>query len=117
MVTRYIGDAVVKLQRTARDVYRGSIRVGKIRWDFDGLCTPLRRLGISYRSPAAYDRAAKDAVSFGSNYTTYNRGNEVPDGYPSAEIAEAISDAAWDRDERGDYIVRRKSIVPSDRSG
>jgi len=56
-------------------------------------------------------------VSFGSNYTTYNRGNEVPDGYPSAEIAEAISDAAWDRDERGDYIVRRKSIVPSDRSG
>lgn len=55
-----------------------------------------------------YDEMAESAVGFASYYTTHNRGDDLPDWAPSAEVADAIAEATeWAQDDRGDYEVHR----------
>jgi len=123
MAKRYIGDAVVTIKyvgtdRDGRDEYVGTIRVENYAWKFSSLYAPAVGFGagVAYDSPAAYDSMAKAAVSFGSYYTTCNRGDDVPDWAPDAETADAIDAAAWDRDESGEYSVSRKPVGLLDRA-
>lgn len=104
MGTYKIGDATIALslagtttERWARDVYTGSVTLPDGRaWTFDDLSLP---------HGASEERAASDAVGFASYYTSDNRG-DVSDWVPSAELADAISEATmWAQDDRGDYAV------------
>ena len=56
-----------------------------IFWLFDDLREPWRG---SIRETV--DSAARAAVAFGSNYSTGNRGDDLPDWAPSAEFADAL---------------------------
>lgn len=58
---------------------------GGMFWKFDELRVPGHG-GIN----AVIDRAARDAVSFGSCWTSDNRGSELPDYAPSAEFADLL---------------------------
>ena len=110
MAKRYIGDAVVTIEYHDDGDYRGTIAAGGTTWRFDGLHAPKIgfRGGAGYDSPAAYDEMAKSAVSFGSYYTTYNRGSDTPEWAPPVEVADAIDAAvSWAQDDRGNYEVRR----------
>lgn len=102
MATRYIGDAKITITYRDRGDYAGTacVPVGRSHkekrcWRFDGLRAPAVGFGpgIAYDSPEAYDEMAESAVSFGSYYTTHNRGDDVPDWAPAPEVADAISDA------------------------
>lgn len=113
MAKRYIGDAVVTITYRDRGDYAGSIRAGGYTWRFEDLHAPSAGFSFAYDSPQAYDKMAASAVSFGGYYTTYNRGDDVPDWAPRAEVADAISDAtAWAQDDRGVYEVRRSPSGP-----
>jgi hypothetical protein len=110
MAKRYIGDAVVNITYRDRGDYAGTVSAGGRTWRFEDLHAPRAGLGrgVAYDSPKAYDEMAESAVSFGGYYTTDNRGDDTPDWAPSAEVADAISDAtAWAQDDRGKYEVRR----------
>lgn len=64
-----------KLRDEHKD-YAGCIRIdGECVWKFDGIKAPAAGLDVAVDSPIAYDQMACTAVSFGSYYTTYNRGS------------------------------------------
>lgn len=110
MAKRYIGDAVITITYRDRGDYAGTVCAGRKCWRFDELRGPAIGFGrgIAYDSPRAYDEMAESAVGFGSYYTTHNRGDDVPDWAPSADVADAIEEAtAWAQDDRGNYEVRR----------
>ena len=71
-------------------LFRGRIEVrqgnGGMFWEFVDLRVPGHG-GIN----AVLDRAARDAVSFGSCWTSDNRGSELPDYAPSAEFADLLA--------------------------
>lgn len=102
MARRYIGDAVVEIRYhgtapNGKEEYRGRITTGKrgLFWDFDSLFAPRFGFGagVAYDSPKAYDEMAEAACDFCSYYTKDNRGADVPDWAPPAEVADAIEDA------------------------
>lgn len=111
MAKRYIGDAVIDITYRDRGDYAGTVRAGGYSWAFDGLHAPKIGFGagISYDSPLAYDQMAASAVGFGGYFTTYNRGDDLPDWAPPAEVADAIEYAtSGEMDDGGEYLVRRK---------
>ena len=67
---------------------RIEIRTGNcgMFWEFDDLRVPGHG-GIN----AVLDRAGRDAVSFGSCWTSDNRGSSIPDYAPSAEFADLLA--------------------------
>lgn len=121
MAVRYIGAARVEIKYNDRnDSYEGKVTVPKghgpagYTWHFDELRAPAaglygaRRQRVSADSPPAYDQMAASAVSFGSYYTTHNRGADTPDWAPEPEVADAIDDAtSYTTDDQGNYEVRR----------
>ncbi len=122
MAKRYIGDATISISLQDDDSYAGTISVGRKRWKFDSLHAPRAGLGagVAYDSAEAYDEMAQAAVSFGSYYTSHNRGDDTPDWAPPASTADAIDDgAAWAMEDDGRYEVRRSKAKanPSRRRG
>jgi hypothetical protein len=115
MARRYIGDAVITImyhdagsKSGRREDYRGSVRAGGYTWKFDELHAPAMGFSFASDSPEAYDKMAASAVSFGSYYTTHNRGDDVPDWAPPAKVADAIDEATvWAMTDSGRYQVRR----------
>lgn len=118
MARRWIGDVMVKIHLTdkcdaeGRCLYEGFVRVGNYMWHFDDLGAPLIHTKGSgfekgYDSPGAYDEMASSVVSFASYYTSDNR-SEDSEGFPEAEVADAINEAtqAW-KYEDGEYLVKR----------
>lgn len=107
MARRYVGDAVVEIwyhgtAPSGGEEYRGRITTGKrgVYWDFDELFAPKFGFGVdvygdrlAYDSAKAYDEMAAAACDFGSYFTTHNRGEDVPEWAPSAEVADAIDHA------------------------
>lgn len=113
MARRYVGNLCVYINYSDRDdeSYHGSIVVDGQRWAFDGLKAPPAGLGdgVSYDSSEAYDKMADAALSFGSYYTTWNRGDDTPDWAPAAEVADAIDrEACCYMVDCGEYEMRRK---------
>lgn len=102
-VTRYIGRLKVSVGEyhggyDGRWYYRGYIQTpsGK-KWHFSDLASGVggyRGAGGS-DSPVAYDHAAVSAVSFASYYTTHNRGDDLPDWAPPAEVADEIENESY----------------------
>ncbi len=94
MAKRRIGDAIVRIVYHDAGDYRGTVSAGEHVWRFADLCAPCGfGSGVAYDSPEAYDAMAESAVSFGSYYTTHNRGGDVPDWAPPVEVADAIDEA------------------------
>ncbi len=114
MATRYIGDAVIRITYRDRGDYAGTVCApGRRCWHFENLWPPQVMTFGPVDSPRAYDEMAASAVSFGSYYTSRNRGAEVPDWAPSAEIADAIDEAtSFALREDGSYEVRRSARGP-----
>lgn len=133
MATRYIGDARITVRYDGysppRMYYSGritvpvrvydavgnSVSIGKVSWDF----TQVGLSEYSYRgaadAPEAFDQAAAAAVAFGAYFTTHNRGDDLPEWAPSADVADAIEDAtsyATDEEGRGLHAVRRSKNGP-----
>lgn len=108
MAKRYIGDAVVTIVYHDSGDYRGTVRAGDHSWHFEDLHAPRMGFSFAYDSPEAYDEMARSAVSFGSYYTTHNRGDDTPEWAPPPEVADAIDEAVgWAQDDQGTYEVRR----------
>ena len=112
MAMRYIGNAVITIKYTGcicgKDTYTGTISADGNVWHFDTLHAPAAGFCFAYDSPKAYDKMAESAVSFGSYYTTDNRGDELPDWAPPPDVADAISSATcWALRDNGTYKVRR----------
>lgn len=113
MAIRQIGDAIIRIKYRDRGDYAGTITTPEgHRWRFEDLHAPKVGFGanVAYDSPKAYDKMAEAAVSFGSYYTTMNRGDETPSWAPPAEVADAIEEAAigaMDPEGRGTYTVTR----------
>jgi hypothetical protein len=122
MARRYIGDAVITITYHDAGDYRGTIRANGKAWRFRDLRAPVC-FSLASDSPEAYDRMAAAAVSFGSYYTTDNRGpcalgsgmDEFADrGYPDGETADAIEQATGcSMDDRGRYAVSRSPNGPT----
>jgi hypothetical protein len=112
MAKRYIGEAVVNILYRDKGDYAGTVSVGRgVSWRFEGLKAAPRgfKSGVAYDSPEAYDVMAASAVSFASYFTSHNRGSDVDESYPPAEVADAISEASsWAMDDKGTYHVRRR---------
>ena len=113
MAKRYIGDAIIEIKYTGYiwgdDTYEGRIIVDVHVWKFFHLNAPRAGFAFAYDSPEAYDKMAESAVSFGSYYTSDNRGDDPPEWVPTPEIADAISHATcWALHDNGTYIVRRR---------
>lgn len=112
MARRYIGDAVITIEydgeQDGRSQYKGTVRAGKHTWKFDNLGSPMGGFRTGSDSAQAYDEMAQSAVSFGSYYSSGNRGDDTPEWAPSEEIADAINDAVGfaQRDD-GTYEVKR----------
>lgn len=109
MARRYIGDAVIEIKYRDTGDYAGTVSAGGHTWRFADLNAPKAGLGagVAYDSPEAYDVMAASAVSFGSYYTTHNRG-DAPEWAPSAEVADAIDEAVSGvMDDKGRYEVQR----------
>lgn len=116
MAKRYIGDAVVTIAYHDSGDYRGSVKVGRHTWAFRDLHAPPagHRKGVSYDSPEAYDSMAAAAVTFGSYYSSHNRGSDTPDWAPRPEVADTIEEAtSWATDDRGRYAVSRSPGGPT----
>jgi hypothetical protein len=92
---RYSGDAKVSVKVRDDGTYHGSITgPGMERWPFDGLrLSPHDERRLAIDSSAAFDRAARGALGFGS----YEQ-----------EAIYGIAEA----DEQGDFIVRRRRGGP-----
>ncbi len=127
MATRYIGDAVVRIEyvgeEDGRSMYKGTVRAGKKTWRFSDLGSPVGGFRFASDHPRAYDAMAASAVAFGSYYTTDNRperGSDELRGMPSGAVADAISEAtSWAQDDRGEFAVRRSKkgeAVPEGRA-
>lgn len=88
-----VGDAVVDLCEGVNG-YWGTIFTNptdsknRRGWEFDGLRGPA--IGVHDEC-----ELAKAACYFGGYYSTFNRGDDLPDWAPSEEIADAISNASW----------------------
>ncbi len=109
MAKRYIGDAVIEITYSDHGDYRGTIRAGGHTWRFSDLHVPAAGFGFAYDSAEAYDAMAASAASFGSYYTSHNRGDYVPAWAPSPETADAIESAvSWAQNDRGEYEVKRR---------
>lgn len=111
MAKRYIGDAVITISYRDQGDYAGTITVGKLTWRFDGLHAPRSGFarGVAYDSSHAYDVMAASAASFGSYFTSRNRGRDTPDWAPPPDVADAIDEAtSWAKNDRGDHDVRRR---------
>lgn len=114
MARRYIGDAVIVITYHDDGDYRGTVSTGGYSWRFRDLHAPPF-LDVPYDSSAAYDKMAASAVSFGSYYTSGNRGGDdtsderlAADGYPDVDTADAISEATGcAQDDHGRYAVSR----------
>lgn len=91
---------------TYRAFYKGKVSVpGMKPWTFDDLSQAGRN-----------DKdAAASAISFAGYYTTYNRGDDVPDWAPASEFADEVSDGAEYEEDTGEVIVRQVSKNPSPR--
>lgn len=126
MARRYIGNLKIYITyigsaRNGRDEYAGSVVApNKQSWKFKSLYAPSIGLGtgVAYDSSTAYDRMAQSAASFAAYYTTYNRGEGLPDWAPSADLADEIDEAScWALREGSDqYEIRRSPAgkpVPS----
>ena len=108
MAKRYIGDAVVTIEYGDDGAYHGNVRFGQYVWKFGDLHAPRMGFRFAYDSPEAYDEMAQNAVSFGSYYTTHNRGDDVPDWAPPPEVADAIEEAVgYAQRDDGTYEVKR----------
>lgn len=113
---RKIGDAFVFIEldedhpdvrMSKRAIYKGKIVTEDEIWFFDELGAPAH-WNKAWDSDEAFDEMAGSAVSFGSYYTTHNRGDDTPDWAPDAEVADAIEEAtAWAMDDEGNYTVER----------
>lgn len=79
-----IGDAIVDLYKSVNGYY-GTIFVDNYFWKFDSLKDTIHN---------EYE-IAEIACDFGGYYNSSNRGIDVPDWVPNAEIADAISNASW----------------------
>jgi hypothetical protein len=111
MAIRYIGDAVIRI--TYRDCgdYAGTVTANGHTWRFADLHAPRCGFQFAYDSPRAYDEMARSATTFGSYYTTHNRGDDTPDWAPAPEVADAIDKAvAWASDDQGTYTVSRRKV-------
>jgi hypothetical protein len=112
MAKRYIGTATIRITLHGNDTYRGTVSPGNgsPAWRFEDLRAPAAGFGAhAHDSSYAYDKMAASAVSFGSYYTTHNRGDDTPEWAPAPEVADAIEAAtAGAQDEAGEYDVRRK---------
>lgn len=96
-----IGVAKVSIRYLDNDTYEGWIKVpgpNKVAWKFTDLkCAPVGfGAGVAYDSHRALEKMAYSAVSFGSYYSTHNRGEDTPDWAPSADVADAICAATWE---------------------
>lgn len=108
MARRIIGGAAVTIRYFDSGDYRGQISANGHVWRFADLHAPAVGFGpgIAYDSPAAYDEMARSAVSFGSYYTSWNRGDDTPDWAPSPETADAIAEATeYALDNDGTYRI------------
>ena len=88
---------------TAGDkVYESAGHYAPKVWDYNGTV---------YDSPEAFDEIAAAAVEHAAYFTTGNRGRGVPEDAPSAEVADALRDAAAEalRSDEGGYVVRREA--------
>jgi len=120
MARRYVGDLTVEIMYhdSPRPSYRGKVIAPdgkkKVSWKFDDIYPPPSGFGegVAYDSSEAYDLTAGVAVRFGSYYCSTNRegvSEESLEGYPSADVADAIEAASSSAmREDGSFIVRRK---------
>ena len=105
---RYCGSLLILIgYDDVKGCYFGSVITsnGKV-WRFDDLRNPRAYQG-AVDSKEAFDMAAEAAVVFGSYYTSNNRPmyDEGLEGYPTAEIADEISEQAEYSD--CDVVIRR----------
>lgn len=112
MIRRYIGDLEIRLQYLGRSDDNRAKYCGFIllpdgrRHNFGDLCSAVGTTGTTAED---YDEMAESAVGFAAYYTTFNRGDDVPKWAPSAELADAIDDAAISgMKEEGGYEIRRE---------
>lgn len=112
MIKRYIGDLEIRLQYVGRTADNRANYLGCIvlpdgsRHNFADLSSGV---GCPGTRAEDFDDMAEAAVDFAAYYTTHNRGDDVPDWAPPAELADAISDAAicGMKEEGEGYEVRR----------
>lgn len=76
----------VRVTNDDRDEYRGRMSCDEFTWEFDQLCS-----GVGGGSPEAM---ACSAMSFGSYYSSNNRGDDTPDWAPPAEAADCFGNNA-----------------------
>jgi len=116
---RFIGDACIYLKLEDDDSYSGVIEVPNLgsstgemsKWAFSEIQpAPHDARTKSLDSEEMFDKIAQSAASFGSYYTSHNRGSGVPSWAPDAETADDIDQAvSGDMDDSGRYTVRRKA--------
>lgn len=121
MAQRWVGEAHVRIMfrgtaRNGKEEYIGRVRAGKHAWVFEHLYAPAMGFGcgVAYDSSDAYDAMAASACSFGAYFTTHNRGHDVPEWAPPAEVADAIEHAISQAvNEDGSLDVRRTKRWPA----
>lgn len=118
MARRYVGDAVVTIKYVGtapdgREEYAGTVWANGAYWKFDKLFAPRSGFGsgVAYDSAKAYDEMAASACAFASYFTSDNRGDDVPDWAPSADLADDLHEAivpAMGADDGTLSVQRRK---------
>ncbi len=109
---RKIGDALIFIEidedrQEERAWYKGVVIARGEIWEFSDLGAPPN-WDLAWDSDEAYDEMAASAISFGSYYSSYNRGNDVPKWAPPAHIADAIeAETSWAQDDRRIYEIER----------
>jgi hypothetical protein len=106
---RKIGDACIYLKPSRHgEGWEGYIEIGnEVVWEFDDLHPPKIRLA-GQDDEDLIDGLAASAVSFGSYYSTHNRGDDVPDWAPPADMADRIEEATqFVQDDQGNFEVER----------
>lgn len=107
---RYCGELKIELgYDDSKEWYFGKITTySGAFWTFENLKPPAmwsRFGGPSVDSAEAFDAMAESAVAFGGYYTTYNRGDDLPEWSPPAEVADEIENQAEYGD--SDRVIRR----------
>lgn len=112
MIRRFIGDCEVRLQYNGRSDDGRAKYFGYIllpdgqRYNFNDMCSAV---GVAGTTAEDYDDMAEFAVCFSAYYTTHNRGDDLPDWAPSADLADDIEDAiCCAAKEDGGYEVQRE---------
>ena len=111
MISRYIGDLEIRLQYVGRTQDNRANYLGTIILP-DGRRHNFADLNSGVGCPGTraedFDAMAEAAVDFAAYYTTHNRGDDIPDWAPPAELADAIEEAAMPgmAEDEG-YEVRR----------